>query len=185
MNTISFAFRSLLKSPGFTLVAVFALALGIGANSAIFSIIDAIFLRPLPYAQADQLVQLTSAQPERGLAQGPMSWPRMQAVRERQQVFTDISISTPSAFIVTVSGDPEQLQGMIVSQNYFPLLGVQPLLGRNFIADGQICFHSRFSLRRPLSIWSCRTLRRIRPDDRKSLSLKFMAFRPAMRFWID
>ena len=135
MNTISFAFRSLLKSPGFTLVAVFALALGIGANSAIFSIIDAIFLRPLPYAQADQLVQLTSAQPERGLAQGPMSWPRMQAVRERQQVFTDISISTPSAFIVTGSGDPEQLQGMIVSQNYFPLLGVQPLLGRNFIAD--------------------------------------------------
>ena len=135
MNTITFAFRSLLKSPGFTLVAVLALALGIGANSAIFSIIDAIFLRPLPYAHADQLVQLTSALPDRGLNQGPLSWPRMQTVRERQQVFTDIAVSTPSAFIVTGSGDPEQLQGMIVSQNYFPLLGVQPRLGRNFVAE--------------------------------------------------
>src|SRR5512144_2955070 len=123
MDTIRFALRSLRQSPGFTLLAVLALALGIGANSAIFSIIDAIFLRPLPYAHADQLVQLTSALPDRGLNQGPLSWPRMQTVRERQQVFTDIAVSTPSAFIVTGSGDPEQLQGMIVSQNYFPLLG--------------------------------------------------------------
>ena len=135
MNTVTFAFRSLLKSPGFTLVAIVALALGIGANSAIFSIIDAIFLRPLPYANAEQIVQLTSALPERGINQGPFSWPRLQTVRERQEVFTDVAASTPTAFIVTGGGDPEQLQGMIVSQNYFPLLGVQPQVGRNFVAD--------------------------------------------------
>jgi putative ABC transport system permease protein len=135
MNTLAFAFRSLVKSPVFSLVAILALALGIGANSAIFSMIETIFLRPLPYADADRIVQLQSLLPDRGLAQAPLSWPRMLAVRERQQVFTDLSVSTPNAFIVTSAGDPEQLQGFIVSQNYFPLLGVQPMLGRNFLPE--------------------------------------------------
>ena len=81
MNTLNFAFRSLLKSPGFTLVAVLALALGIGANSAIFSMIETIFLRPLPYADAGRIVQLQSLLPDRGLAQAPLSWPRMLVVR--------------------------------------------------------------------------------------------------------
>ena len=135
MDTLTFALRSLLKTPVFTLVAILALALGIGANSAIFSVIEAIFLRPLPYTHPEQIVQLTSSLPERGLNQAAMSYPRMLAVRDRQQVFTDISVSTPNAFIVTGSGDPEQLQGMIVSQNYFPLLGIQPMLGRGFLAD--------------------------------------------------
>ena len=135
MDTIAFAFRSLIKSPVFSLVAILALALGIGANSAIFSMIEAIFLRPLPYAHSEQIVQLTSAMPERGINQGPFSWPRMLAVRERQEVFSDVSVSTQNAFIVTGSGDPEQLVGMIVSQNYFPMLGVQPFLGRGFLPD--------------------------------------------------
>ncbi len=136
MNTLVFAFRSLAKSPVFSLVAIFALALGIGANSAIFSMIEAIFLRPLPYAASQaSIVQLQSLLADRGLGQAPVSWPRMLAVRERQEVFTDVSVSTPNAFIVTGAGDPEQLQGMIVSQNYFPLLGVQPVLGRNFLPE--------------------------------------------------
>ena len=126
MNTVTFALRSLLKSPGFTLVAVLALALGIGANSAIFSLIDAIFLRPLPYADAARIVQLSSALPDRGINQTAFSWPRLEAVRARQDVFTDVAASTPNAFVVTGAGDPEQVQGMIVSQNYFPLLGVKP-----------------------------------------------------------
>jgi putative ABC transport system permease protein len=117
MNTLAYAFRSLAKSPVFSLVAIFALALGIGANSAIFSMIETIFLRPLPYADAGRIVQLQSLLPDRGLAQAPVSWPRMLAVRDRQQVFTDISVSTPNAYIVTGAGDPEQLQGLIVSQN--------------------------------------------------------------------
>ena len=135
MNTLTFAFRSLMKSPGFTLVAIVALALGIGANSAIFSLIDAIFLRPLPYADAGRIVQISSALPERGLNQAAMSWPRLTSVRERQDVFTDVALSTPNAFIVTGASDPEQVQGMIVSQNYFPLLGVRPEIGRNFLPE--------------------------------------------------
>jgi putative ABC transport system permease protein len=135
MNTLTFAFRSLVKSPVFSLVAMLALALGIGANSAIFSMIETIFLRPLPYANPGEIVQLQSLLPDRGLAQTAVSWPRMLAVRERQNVFTDMAVSTPNAFVVTGSGDPEQVQGLSVSRNFFPLLGIEPVLGRNFLAD--------------------------------------------------
>lgn len=135
MEAFKFAVRSLLKSPGFTAVAVIALALGIGANSAIFSIINAIFLQPLPYAHPEQIVQLTSTATAGPAAPNPFSFPRMLAVRERQQVFSDVAVSIPTAFTVSGSGDAEQIQGMIVSQNYFPLLGVQPALGRGFSAE--------------------------------------------------
>jgi predicted permease len=64
-----------------------------------------------------------------------MSWPRMLAIRERQDVFSDMSVSTPTATTITGNGDPEQVQGLIVSSNYFPLLGVQPVVGRNFLAE--------------------------------------------------
>jgi len=135
VETIKFALRALRQSPAFSLLAILALGLGIGANSAIFSIINAIFLRPLPYAQPEQIVQVTSTEPERQLNQVAMSWPRLEMVRERQDVFSDLSVSTPTAPTVTGNGDPEQVQGLIVSSNYFPLLGVQPVQGRNFLAD--------------------------------------------------
>ena len=135
METLRYAFRSLLQSPGFTAVAVLALALGIGANSAIFSVVHAIFLRPLPYVQPEQIVQLTSTEAERQLDKVGFSWPRMLTVRDRQQVFSDLSVSAQTAFTVTGRGDADQVLGMLVSSNYFPLLGVQPLQGRNFLAD--------------------------------------------------
>jgi len=134
MNTVRLALRSLLKTPSFTLVAVLALALGIGANSAIFSIFNAIFLRSLPYEQPQQIVQLT-ANAEQGAGGNQMSYPMMLTVRERQQVFSAVATSIPGAFNVTGSGDPEQVLGLIVSHDYFPLLGVQPASGRGFVAD--------------------------------------------------
>lgn len=135
MNTLKFAFRSLRQSPGFTLVAVLALALGIGANSAIFSIVNAIFLRPLPYSHPEQIVQLTSNDPERQLNLAGFSWPRMLAVRERQHEFSDMAASAGTAFTVTGMGDAEQVRGLIVSANYFPLLGVQATQGRTFLSE--------------------------------------------------
>ena len=97
METLRFALRSLRQSPGFTIVAALALALGIGANSAIFSIINAIFLRPLPYANPEQIVQVTSTEADRNLDRIQMSWPRLQMVRERQDVFSEMSISSGTA----------------------------------------------------------------------------------------
>ncbi len=135
MSTLRFAFRSLRKSPGFSAVAVLALALGIGANTAIFSLVQAIFLRPLPYAEPERIVQITSSIPERQLNRIGFSWPRLQAVRERQQVFSDISASTAAAFTITGNGDPEQVVGMMVSANYFPLLGAKAELGRTFLPE--------------------------------------------------
>jgi len=135
MNLLQFAFRSLRQSPGFTLVAMLALALGIGANSTIFSIVNTIFLRPLPYAEPASLVQLTSSLPEQQLENVGFSWPRLAAVRERQRSFSGIAVSIQTAYTLTGNGDPTQIQGMQVSHNFFPLLGVQPALGRGFLAE--------------------------------------------------
>jgi len=114
---------------------VIALALGIGANTAIFSLVDAIFLSPLPYADPGRLVQVSSSAPEQQILQAGMSRPRLEVVRDRQDVFSDFSVSTFSAHTVTGLGDPEQVFGLMVSQSYFSLLGIQPALGRSFSAE--------------------------------------------------
>ncbi len=135
MKTLSYAVRSLKKSPAFTAVAVAALALGIGANAAIFSLVEAIFLQPLPYEHPEQLVQVSSSAPEQGIDQAGLSWPRFEAVRERQQVFSDMAVSIFNAYTVTGLGDPEQSQALMVSGNFFAVLGVEPAVGRTFVAD--------------------------------------------------
>jgi predicted permease len=132
---LRFALRQLRKNPGFTAVAVIALALGIGANTAIFSIINAIFLQPLPYSHPEQLVQLTSTDKAQKIERGGFSYPRYLAVHEGQRVFSDIAYTLQSPFTVTGLGDPQQVQGMMATANYLPLLGIQPLHGRGFSAD--------------------------------------------------
>jgi predicted permease len=135
METVRYAFRSLRKSPGFSAVAVVALALGIGANSAIFSLVETIFLSPLPFREPERIVQIGSADPERGLAQAAFSWPRLEVLRERQRVFSDMSVAAFIAYTVTGLGDPEQVFGLMVSENYFSLLGIEPVVGRGFTAE--------------------------------------------------
>ncbi|QYM80667.1 ABC transporter permease [Horticoccus luteus] len=126
--------RILAKSPGFSLVAILALALGIGANTALFSVTDAVFLRPLPFAQPAQLVRLASTDALHGFDRAPFSLPRFEAVRENQQVFRDLACGIFTAFTLTGRGDPVQVQGFMASQDYLPTLGLQPLFGRNFSA---------------------------------------------------
>ena len=135
MDNLRFALRSLFKTPGFTLVAVVALALGIGASSAIFSIINALFLRPLPYTEPERIVQLTSSVPEQNLNQAGFSWPRLQAVREQKAIFSDIAASVQTAYIVTSAEDPAQVQGLMVTHNFFDFLGAAPVHGRSFLAE--------------------------------------------------
>ena len=138
LDTFRYAVRSLHKTPSFTLVAVLALALGIGANSAIFSIINAIFLRPLPFAEPDRIVTITSSVPERQLLNAGVSWPRAKEIVERQQVFSDVAMTVGNAFTVTGAADPEQVQGVMVTHNLFALLGVQPEVGRVFLPEEDV-----------------------------------------------
>ena len=133
MNAIRMAIRSLWLTPAFSLVAILALGLGIGANTAIYSLVQAIFLRPLPYAEPQTLVQITSTIAERNFNQIGFSWPRYEMVKERQTAFDEMAISAQTGFTLTGEGDPEQLGGMQISHNYFSLLGVAPMLGRDFL----------------------------------------------------
>jgi predicted permease len=131
---IRYAFRRLLKSPGFTLIAVLGLGLGIGANVALFSVVNSIFLRPLPYRDPGRLVRLSSTDEKQNLERVGFSYPRYLEVQARQQVFSDLAFSAGNAFTLTGRGDPEQVTGLHASATLLPALGLEPVLGRNFSA---------------------------------------------------
>jgi predicted permease len=127
-----FALRTLLKSPGYTALAVIALALGIGANTVLFSAINTLFLRPLPYPEPDRLTRVYSSFPDRGLEQTALSWPRFSAFRDQQESFAALAAQSFTAFTLTGRGDPEQVRARRVTSSFFSVLGVQPLHGRAF-----------------------------------------------------
>src|ERR1041385_7587625 len=133
MNDLKFALRQLRKSPGFTLIAVLTLALGIGLNTSIFSLIDDLFLRQLPFKDPQQLVHVYSNARERSLLELAISVPRFQHLRESQTVFDGFAGENQSAFTLTGLGDAVQILGGQVTSNYFEVLGVRPIRGRNFL----------------------------------------------------
>jgi predicted permease len=124
-----------MRQPGFTILAVVALALGIGANTVLFSAINTLFLRPLSYPQPEQLVRVWGSFPERGLDRANVSWPRFTSWRDQQQSFTEFSAQSFTGFTLTGRGDPENLNGVRVTENFFRALGVQPLFGRVFTPE--------------------------------------------------
>ena len=132
LSDLKYALRALLKTPGFTLVAVATLALGIGANVAIFSAINTLFLRPLSFADPARLVRVWGAFPDRGLDQANLSYPRYEYVRDQLPVFESVAAQAFTGFTLTGSGDPEQVQACRVSPDFFGTLGVRPQLGRDF-----------------------------------------------------
>jgi predicted permease len=129
---LRYAIRQLQKSPGFTLIAVLGLGLGIGANVALFSVVNSIFLRPLPYRDPGRLVRLTSTDEAHDLSRVGFSYSRYQEVEQRQQVFSDLALSAGNAFTLTGRGDPEQLIALHASASMLSTLGIEPILGRNF-----------------------------------------------------
>src|SRR5688572_19949752 len=133
-GTLRYSIRQLIKSPGFTLVAVIGLGLGIGANVALFSVVNSVFLRPLAYPEPERLVRLSSTNLEQNFNRVGFSYPRFLEVQERQQVFGDLALSAFNPFTLTGRGDPEQVIGMFASARLLPTLGLEPLLGRNFAA---------------------------------------------------
>jgi predicted permease len=132
---LRYAVRQLLKSPGFSLVAIVGLGLGIGANVALFSVINSVFLRPLPYREPARLVRLSSTSQAQNLTRVGFSYPRFLEVQQRQTVFSDLALSAFNAFTLTGRGDPEQIVGIHATASLLPALGLQPALGRSFSAE--------------------------------------------------
>ena len=138
MNDVAFALRQLRKSPGFTLIAVLTLALGIGANTAVFSLIHDLFLRGLPFRAPENIVHVYGEAKERDLHQLPFSIPKFWHYRDGQNVFTAVAADWGNGYILTGSGEPVQVLGANVTANYFDLLGVHPILGRNFLQQEEM-----------------------------------------------
>lgn len=132
LQDIRYAVRMLLKYPGFAATAVLVLALGIGANTAIFSVVNAVILRPLPYPHSEQILIVWEKSP---LMETSVSYPNFLDWQNRNRVFDEMSASRRDNFNLTGSGEPERLQGRMVSANFFHLLGVTMFAGRGFTAN--------------------------------------------------
>ncbi len=131
----AYAFRATRKHPGLAITAIVTLALGIGANTAIFSIMDAVLFRPLPYPAAGQLFRIWQSEPrlsQRHLGTAP---PEFAAYRDRTRAFSSVAGYQPASFDITNSDAPEHITAGRATADLFPTLGVRPLIGRTFTAD--------------------------------------------------
>jgi predicted permease len=132
---LRYGLRMLAKNPGFTVVAVVALALGIGANSAIFSVVNTVLLRPLPYKEPDRLVMVWEDASRHGYPRDTPAAANYMDWREQNQVFEGMAALADQSFNLTGVGEPERIDGRRASASLFPLLGVEPLLGRAFTPE--------------------------------------------------
>src|SRR5258706_8875208 len=136
MQDFRFALRQLRKNPGFTAVAVLTLALGIGANTAIFSIVNAVLLRPFPYQAPERLV-IIQERDSAGNGFSP-SYPNFVDWRAQNTAFDSIAaVRGNESFNFTGAGEPEQLKGRLVSAEFFSTLGIKPLGGRYFLPEDE------------------------------------------------
>ena len=135
MNDLRYAFRMLLKSPGFSLIAIATLALGIGLNTAIFSLINDLFLRGLSFKEPQRVVHMYSNALERKLLELAISVPRFEHYRHSQTVFDGFAGESVTAFTLTGFGDTVQIFGGRATWDYFDVLGVKPIRGRNFLPN--------------------------------------------------
>ena len=133
LQDISYGLRTLVRSPGFTLVAAFTLALGIGANTAIFSVVDTVLLAPLPYEKPEQLQLVWGFHPEIGTETA--SLPDFVDWREQNNVFVDLAASFRRSMNLTGNGEPERLIAARVTANLFSVLGIEPARGRAFLDE--------------------------------------------------
>ena len=130
MSDLRYAFRQLVKTPGFTVVAILTLALGIGANTAIFSLVNTVLLKPLPYPEPDRLFRLSETRP--GFGEMSIAYQNYLDWRASQHTFEDLSVYRRDDFNLTGSGEPETLHGAFVTASYFNVIGLAPKLGRVF-----------------------------------------------------
>src|SRR6185369_17001165 len=136
IQDVRYAIRALAKRPGFTLVAVLTLALGIGANTAIFTAVDAALLRPFPYKNQDTLAHIWETSPRKDFSEHEASYPDYMDWREQNNSFEDLAGYSSGSVTITGSEQPERIQAARVTSSFFPLLGVEANLGRTF-RDGE------------------------------------------------
>ena len=135
LKDIRYGIRGLLKRPGFTIIALVTLALGIGANTAIFSVVNAVLLRPLPFPNPEELVIVWEDATYAGFPHNTPAPANYVDWKNQNQSFADMAASHETSFNLTGDGEPERVSAYSVTSNFFPLLGVQPLLGRSFLTE--------------------------------------------------
>src|ERR1019366_10164108 len=134
-QSLRYGLRVIRKSPGFAAIAVLTLALGIGANTAIFSVVNALLLRSLPLEQPDRLVYVSGFNPERGISGGGFSVAAYENIRDGNHSFTGVAAFVfNDSFTLTGAGEPEQIGAGRVAPDFLDVLGARPLLGRGFKA---------------------------------------------------
>ena len=134
LQDLRFAVRTLRKSPGFTAIAILTLALGIGANTSLFSVVNAVLLHPIPYPHPEQLVMLHESKPN--FRAGSISYPNFRDWQHDNHSFSAMAVVRPTSFTLTGLGEAEELHAQFISSEFFPLLGIQPVIGR-FFAPGE------------------------------------------------
>ena len=133
LQDIRYAFRMLLKKPGFTLVVVLTLALGIGANAAIFSVVKGVLLNPLPYPEPEQLVTFHQSKPN--FDTGAIPYLNFVDLQRENQTFSSMAVSRGAGFTLIGAGDAERVTARMVTADFFTVYGIQPTFGRNFTAE--------------------------------------------------
>ncbi|HEY0321339.1 MAG TPA: ABC transporter permease [Pyrinomonadaceae bacterium] len=131
---IRFGLRMMLKTPGYTLIAIITMMLGIGANTTIFSVVNAILLRPLPVAQPERLVNVHSTSPD-GSSFHSFSYPDYVDYRDQNEVFDGLAAYTVNAYSLSTGGQSERIFGIVTSENFFTVMGVRPSFGRFYTAE--------------------------------------------------
>jgi hypothetical protein len=130
---VRYGLRVLLKNPGFTAIAVLTLALGIGANTALFSVVNGVLLNPLPFANPDQLLAVYAMSP--AFEQGSISYPNFLDWQKDNRSFAFLGAFRSEEYNMTGAGEPERLHGHMVSAEFFPALGIHPILGRYILPE--------------------------------------------------
>src|ERR1700756_828709 len=133
LQDFRYGLRMLLKAPAFVVIAVLTLALGIGANTALFSIVSSVLLSPLPFHEPDRLMAVYSS--NREFRNASISYPNFLDWVRNNRSFSDLAAFRQDSFELTGMGEPERLKVEMVSANFFPLLGVQPVIGRQFLVE--------------------------------------------------
>ena len=143
---LRYGVRMLAKSPGFTFIAIAALALGIGANTVIFSVVNTLLLRPLPFPGSEQITSILVKDPDTGSLHTAYSYPNFEDIRNQNHVFEQVSAYYMTTAFLSTGGEPERMRGSYASADLFPLLGVSPLIGRAFSQEEEKPGGGRFTI---------------------------------------